>query len=400
MIEIPEKMLPFTDPIRYKIARGGRGSGKSWTIARLLLTYSIYKTIRILCAREIQNSIKESVKKLLENQIKNMGWDEYFYITKDSITCKRTGSEFIFKGMYRNVETIKSLEDINYCWVEEADKISAESLKILLPTIRTEDSEIWFSYNPKDEDAPIETEFVQTNRQNMVVVDINYPDNPWFTNALTEEMEWDKQHDYDGYLHIWEGNFLTNSEQRIFSGKWISEYFETPDKVYFYFGADWGFSQDPTTLIRSFILDKTLYIDDEVYKVGLDIDKTPDMFATIPNSKIYPVNADNARPETISYMKQHGFPLMRSSKKGKNSIEDGIEFIKSFDQIIIHPRCKKTVDEFKLYSYVVNKLTGEITRKPEDKHNHCIDALRYALEALMRNRLAGMPKFRASDLGL
>jgi phage terminase large subunit len=231
---------------------------------------------------------------------------------------------------------------------------------------------------------PVHVDYTLTDRNDCLNIEINYNDNPFFPDVLRAEMEWDRSHDVDKYHHVWMGETVKHSEAQVFYGKWVIEEFESRQDVIFKFGADWGFSKDPSALIRAFVHEKDLYIDHEFYAVGVDIDHLPREFMTIPESDKYPITADSARPETISYMKRNGFPLMRGSEKGKGSIEDGIAFLRSFNKIIIHPRCKHTIDEFRLYSYVVDRLTGDITHKLIDKHNHLIDALRYAVEDLMK----------------
>ena len=196
-------------------------------------------------------------------------------------------------------------------------------------------------------------------------------------------MEYDRENDYDKYLHIWEGQTVKHSNAQIFYGKWKVEDFETPKDTFFYFGADWGFSQDPTTLIRCFVKDKNLYIDYEAYGVGVDIDLTPNLFDDIPESRKYQIIADSARPETISYMSKQGFKVVKC-KKYSGSVEDGIQKIRGFEKVIIHPRCKNVVYEFRTYCYKVDALTGIISSVIEDKNNHCIDAIRYAIDNINR----------------
>jgi phage terminase large subunit len=179
---------------------------------------------------------------------------------------------------------------------------------------------------------------------------------------------------------VWEGEPRSVSDACIFHGKFRVDDFETPKDAEFYHGVDWGFSHDPTAAVRAFIKDDILFIDREVGGVGVDINETPRMFDAIPTLRSWTSIADSARPETISYMKQNGYPRMKGAKKGKGSIEDGIEKIRGFKEVIIHPRCKETIQEFKLYQYKKNSLTGDVMPIPEDKNNHYIDALRYALE--------------------
>lgn len=385
-IKVPEKFIPiFSSQHRYIDIYGGRGSGKSWAVALFLLVKALESTKRILCAREIQKSIKDSVHKLLSDMIAEYNLDT-FTVKVDSIV-NRNGSEFIFKGLRHNAHEIKSTEGLDYAWIEEAHSVSKNSLNILIPTVRKEGSQIIYTYNPTNDDDPVHADFTTTERSDTLKINANYYDNPFFPDVLKAEMEYDKKHDYDKYMHIWEGLCQKHSEAQVFFGKWAVDNFNTDDlrPDMFYFGADWGFSQDPTVLVRCFIIDNTLYIDNEVYGIGVDIDKTPEMFDRIPESRRYWIIADSARPETISYMSRNGFRI-RGAQKGAGSVEDGISYLRGFEKIIIHESCRHTIDEFRLYSYKIDKYTEQITNKLEDNNNHIIDALRYALEDRMRAR--------------
>jgi len=340
---------------------------------------------RILCTKETQNSLSDSALAILKRVIHDHGLDGMFQQTKHGLKCIN-GTEFIFRGL-QHPDRIKSLDGISHCWVEEGQKISQEAWDILTPTIREEGSEIWVTFNPDLEDDPAYKNFVLNTRDDVAIERINYMDNPHFPEVLQNEMEYDRENDYDKYLHVWEGNCRTYSDAQVFYGKWERKAFDTPKDAVFYHGADWGFSQDPTTLIRCFIDDGCLWIDQEAYGVGVDIDATPNLFATVQDAEKWPVIADSARPETISYMQRHGYPRIRRAKKGKNSIEDGISFLRSFRKIYVHERCNHALDEFKLYSYKTDRLTGDILPIIEDRHNHMIDALRYAMEPV---RSSGM----------
>jgi phage terminase large subunit len=155
-----------------------------------------------------------------------------------------------------------------------------------------------------------------------------------------------------------------------------------------YYGADWGFANDPTAIVRCWVDDtaRALYVDHEAYGVGVEIDRTPELIRQLPESDKHVIRADSARPETISYMQRHGFPRLVGASKGAGSVEDGVEHLRSYSAIIIHPRCKHVADEARLWSYKTDRLTGDIKPQLEDKHNHCMDALRYALEPLIRRR--------------
>ena len=195
-------------------------------------------------------------------------------------------------------------------------------------------------------------------------------------------MEYDKKRDFDKYFHVWCGEYQQNSEARVFKN-WTVEEFETPKDATLRFGADWGFATDPTTLTRGFVEGRKLYLDQEAYSVGCEIMDTPDLFMTVPEAERWPIIADSARPETISHLKKHGFPKIMPAVKGPKSLEEGVEFLKSYD-IVVHPRCKHIIDELTHYKYKIDPLTDKVLPVLEDKHNHMIDAIRYSLEAIRR----------------
>jgi phage terminase large subunit len=293
-----------------------------------------------------------------------------------------------FKSGTGTAGTIKSLEGFTRAFVEEAQTVSQRSLDLLIPTIRAPGSEIWAGWNPAKPSDPIDKFFADNaNDPDFVHVKVNYTDNPWFPEELRRDMERDRLRDPEKYQHIWLGGYLRNSEASVFRN-WKAESFETPEDAIFYHGADWGFSIDPTVLVRAFIRDRTLFVDHEAYKVGCEIDRTPALFDSLDpaapgSARKWPIRADSARPETISYMRRNGYDKISAATKGPNSVMDGIEFLKSYD-IVVHPRCKHTIDELTLYSFKTDPLTGEVLPVLEDKKNHVIDALRYAVEGIRR----------------
>lgn len=241
-IELPEKLLFFlTDKKRYKVAYGGRGSAKSWTVARCLILNAIKSKVRILCTRQLQTSIKDSVHKLLCDSINDLKLNEYFNITRDSITCIN-GSEFIFKGLQNQTNEIKSMEGINFCWCEEAQSISEDSWQILIPTIRKEGSEIWITFNPDREEDATYQRFVKNTPPDSIIELVNYYDNPWFPDVLRKEMEYCKEVDFGKYEHVWLGKTVIDTDAQIYHGKFEMLDFETPENTTFYYGADWGFA--------------------------------------------------------------------------------------------------------------------------------------------------------------
>jgi phage terminase large subunit len=378
-IETPRVFVPLLKPSRYKGAWGGRGSAKSHTFAEMWLEESISEKLDFVCLRETLKSLEFSVKKLLEGKIEKYNVGSYFEV-QDRRIISKLGGVTIFEGMQNHTaDSIKSLEGFDRAWFEEAQNASNKSLTLLRPTIRKPNSELWFSWNPDLETDPIDELLRGENPPpDSIVVQANYMDNPFLPEVLRQEMEYDRGRDPDKYAHVWLGAYRRNSEARVFRN-WKIEEFEAPEGTTFKLGADWGFAVDPSVLIRCYIKGRNLYIDYEAYMVGCEIDQLPDLFDRVPDSRKWFITADSARPETISYMKKHGYPKMNYAMKGKNSVEEGIEFLKSYD-IIVHPRCTHAIDELTLYSYKTDALTGNVLPILQDKNNHVIDAIRYAFE--------------------
>ena len=384
-LKTPEWALPLLDPSRYKGAWGGRGSGKSHMFAEMMLEEHIMNQAQSsVCVREIQKSLNQSVKRLLEMKIQEMNAGAYFEVQDAVIKSKKADGRIIFQGMQNHTaDSIKSLEGYDRAWVEEAQSLSQTSLDLLRPTIRKPGSELWFTWNPRQASDPVDLLLRgPTPPKDANVIKVNYADNPWFPAVLKDEMEYDRRRDPDKYRHVWRGEYLQNSESRVFRN-WRIEDFDAPADAIHRLGADWGFSVDPTTLVRCHIIGRTLYIDFEAYMVGCEIVNTPELFMQVPEAEKWPIVADSARPETISHMRRNGFPKIMTAVKGPRSVEEGIEFLKNYT-IVVHPRCMHTIDELTLYSYKTDPLTGKILPVLEDKKNHVIDALRYACEAVRR----------------
>lgn len=383
-LDIPAVFAPLLQPARYKGAFGGRGSGKSHFFAGYAVALMASRpNFRLVCVREIQNSIKDSVKQLIEDKIAQLGLSPFFTITDQEIRG-RNGSLCIFRGLQNHTAaSIKSLEGFDVAWIEEAQTISQMSLDLLTPTIRKDGSEIWASWNPVSETDPIDAMLRGDQRDNAVVVCANWHDNPYFPEALREDMERDRERNPDKYAHVWEGKYQSLSEARIFRNWRVGE-LSVPDRIIWYGGVDFGFANDPTAALRACMPnDRTLYVDHEAFEVGVPTDALPVFLARVPELHRWPSNADSARPETIDYLQRHGFPRMRGARKGKGSVEDGISFLQGLD-IVVHPRCVNLIREFGSYAYEIDKRTGAILPVPEDANNHGIDALRYATERLHR----------------
>ncbi len=414
MLKLPEAFLPLIETrARYKAYYSGRGCAKSTSFAIASILLAAQRPVRILCCREVQKTIKESVKHDLDKVIQMAGLQRAFVSTANTITSA-SGAQFIFDGMQAITATkLQSLSDIDIVWVEEAQSISRRSLTTLIPTIRKDGSEIWFAWNPNSSHDPVDAMFRGTDITQQTVPDelkhcydqwavvhkVTQKDNPLFPAVLKVEMERDRARDPDLYRHVWEGEYSYRSDAAVFKN-WKIGAMDVPLGARPYYGADWGFSVDPTILVRCYIFEdsRVLYIDAEVGAVGVEIDKTPAFFDSITGDppdpfdplhpRKWPIMADSARPETISYMQNHGYPQIERARKGPGSVEEGIEFIKSFD-VLIHPGCKRVIDEFTYYSFERDKKTDEVLPKLEDDHNHTIDSVRYAVESVRRTIVPG-----------
>ena len=412
-LQLPYAFRELRQPARYKAYYGGRGGAKSHSIAQELVLMGSEKPLSILCGREIQKSIKSSVKKLLDDKITLAGLGPVkeggngFYESTDYAIKGVNGTEFQFMGLKSNPESVKSIEGLDIAWLEEANTISQRSLDLLVPTVRKEGSELWFSWNRRLRTDPVDNMFLGgTPPPRSIVRKVGWRDNPWFPKVLYDEMMWDKSRDKDKWLHVWEGEPVIRSEARVFQN-WIVE--DIDDQLLPDFtpnlGADWGFSTDPTVLVENYVMGRTLYLRREAWKVKATIDETPALFAgNSPFEVGHPMHwqngfnhpgfesvrrghrivADSARPETIKYMQDRRFNIIKS-RKGAGSVEDGVEFMKSFD-IVVHPDCKHIEDELTYYSYKEDPLTDEVLPILADKKNHTIDACRYSLENIRRAR--------------
>ena len=406
-IILSPKIRMLTKPSRYKVLYGGRGGAKSWGVAAMLVLIAAQQRVCILCTREIQNSIRDSVHKLLSDTINRYGLGGFFSVTRESIVCTATGSEFIFKGIKHGIDGIKSTEGVDICWIEEAQTVTDTSWATLIPTIRGDGpaysgeragAEIWVTFNPIDDDDSTYRRFISSARDDVMAVEISYLDNRHCPSALIAEAEYLKRVDYDAYAHVWLGKPRQQSNSVIFSGRYRVESFD--DDLWrqaerLFFGADFGFSVDPSTLVRCFVLEDTLYIEYEAYGVGIELHEMADFYSQVPGAVEWPIIADCSRPETISYLRRKGYNV-RPSEKWPGSVEDGIAHIKGFSGgVVIHDRCKRMADEARLYSYKVDKRQLDDTGAPTvlpvivDKHNHCWDAVRYALGGHIKRRGAG-----------
>jgi phage terminase large subunit len=332
----------------------------------------------------------------------------------------KNGSSITFVGL-SNVsrENLRSFEAVDLVWCEEAHALSAESLRVLLPTIRREGSRLYFTYNPQVAPAdPVES--IVKPMPSTLHVHTTFKDCEIFLSSVTRAMiEHDRAHNYNLFEHIWEGLPLAFSESRVFKNFSVQEFsyealraqWETEEDkepvpcldgmfrsdfekllkerrrkktVGLLFGADWGFAADPSAGVRMFYSPdaKRLYIEYEYYQIGVTVDKLPgELIQALPGvEKSAQVRGDASRPELVRHVQQHGVPGMKSCRKWRGSIEDGIQHLQALDEIIVHPRCTNTIDELRVFSHLLDKHTGAILPELEDSNNHLIDSIRYALE--------------------
>lgn len=427
---IAEVFVPLLEPARFKGAHGGRNAGKDHFFAEQLIEDALVTpTMRAVCIREIQKTLRESVKYLIESKLEKfkLGQSDGFKVFNEVVQTPGDGI-IAFTGMQNhNAESFKSFEAVDRVYWTEAQQASEKSLRILIPTVRKAGSELWFAWNPKERPDPknyqasVDGMLRYDPPPRSIVVEAQFTDNPWFHETEGPQAEqYDRTHRQpEDYAHIWKGAYETRSEARVFHN-WRSAAFEIVDRSrpVYRFGADFGFAADPTVLVRMFVgrwlkepdqfgiggvalpdeNGRVLFIDHEAYRIGCDIDYTPALFAGsqpdrwknpfgdpgIPEALRWKITADSANPQSISYLARQGFNIV-GAIKGQGSIEEGVEFLKAYS-IVIHERCPKTIDEFTMYSFEVDEKTGNILPRLADKKNHVIDASRYALEDVRKGR--------------
>ena len=384
--EFIDKLEFLFEPHRYKVLHGGRGGGKSHSIAKALLILGARERHRILCTREFQTSIRDSVHKTLSNLIDDLELSSFYSVGQSRITGAN-GTEFIFAGLHHNVSSIKSTEAVTIAWVEEGQTVSEESWLVLVPTIREKGSEIWVSFNPDLETDATYQRFITSPPPGAKVVEIGWGDNPWISDELLAEKDRLYSVDADAAAWVWGGKTRTISKALVLYGKVAVEPFEPGDDWDGpYQGVDWGFAESPLALVRLWIHGGDLYLEREAFGAGIEITDTPALFDAVEpaeSARDYVTRADNARPEMISHCRNHGYPLMVACKKGKGSVEDGVAHLRSYARIVIHPRCKNAIEQSRLWSYKKNRA-GDILPTLVDKYDDIWDASRYALEPAMR----------------
>jgi phage terminase large subunit len=389
---VPEWMQPqYCEKFTYVVYFGGRNGGKTFCVADFLIIRSFQdKNCNYLCAREFQKTLDNSVYSVFVQQVDRMNLTKYFKFTVGKIINKLTGVTILFQGLWKNPNSIKGIPDLKIVWIDEASDISKPSWDVLVPTVtRNRDCQLICTLNPQFKTDIIAQEFIENNtRSNSYIKKVSYLDNPFkVSDEFLEEVDRLKARDYEAYLHVYEGAYIGNTQIKVFKkgSYWQVQEFDenafdeiiTPK-----FGCDFGFSKDPFFGVRMFFYNRSIYVSHEAVLLGLDVDKTPDFLRQhLPDVDENPVYCDSAAPAYISALKQKGLHAI-GAQKGRGSVEDGIRFLKAHEMIYIHPRCKRLIENFEMYSYKLDRA-GDITRALEDKYNDGIDALRYAVETTM-----------------
>jgi phage terminase large subunit len=364
---------------RHKALYGGRGSAKSWSVATYLGIIATRSKRRIVCARQFQNSIRDSSKELVEKRIHALGLAPQFDITERYITHKGTKAQFLFIGLERNVESIRSLEGADTVWIEEARNTSAKSMEILLPTVRAAGSELIWTWNPEKPTDPVDAYFRKGPLPpRTIATRVSYHDNPFFNQTeMPQEMEVLKQGNYARYRHVWEGEYDLSFETKVFTNVRIGRP-EVPSDTPPHYGMDFGFGNDPSFVVKLFVLPgRKIYIAREAYG-RVTMDQLPHLVRSVIRDEGDLVKADSSQPGTIGFLQSRGLNIV-PARKGPGSVKSGIMFLQGYE-IIIDPDCEKMREEAHLYSWMTDKLTNQTLSTPVDAYNHGWDATRYATE--------------------
>jgi phage terminase large subunit len=408
----PDKLDFLFEPHRYKVAYGGRGSGKSWSYARALLIQAANKPLRVLCAREIQKSIKQSVHTLLNDQIQALGLGAFYEVLEAEIRGLN-GSTFSFTGLATNtVESIKSFEGCDIVWVEEAQTVSKKSWDILIPTIRKPNSEIWVSFNPNIDTDDTYTRFVVNPPENAKVVKVNWQDNPWFPEVLEIERQHSLKTNPD-YANIWEGDCKAAVDGAIYSneireaqeGNRITTVpYDPMMKVHVVMDLGWNDSMS-VILCQKGISDLRIigYIEDD--------HRTLDSYSAQLKNLSYNWGTMFLPHDGQSKDFKHGISAEEIMKKlgwdirivPKADIESGIKLARmNFHRIYFDKSAQRLVECLKNYRRSINSATNEPGAPLHDEYSHGADAFRYLCTSIesMKNESWSKEKIQYTNRGI
>jgi phage terminase large subunit len=412
LADFPKKLQFLFDPYRYKVAYGGRGSGKSWSMARALLLQASNKPLRILCAREIQRSIKQSVHTLLNDQIQALGLGPLYEVLESEIRS-RSGSSFSFTGLATNtVESIKSFEGCDIVWVEEAQTVSKKSWDILIPTIRKPDSQIWVSFNPNIDSDDTYKRFVIEPPDNAKVVKVNWQDNPWFPEVLEIERQHSLKTNPD-YDNIWEGDCKAAVDGAIYAneireaqeGNRITTVpYDPMMKVHVVMDLGWNDSMS-VILCQKGISDLRIigYIEDD--------HRTLDSYSAQLKNLSYNWGTMFLPHDGQSKDFKHGISAEEIMKKlgwdvrivPRQDIESGIKLARmNFHRIYFDKSAQRLVECLKNYRRSINSATNEPGAPLHDEYSHGADAFRYLCTSIesMKNESWSKEKIQYTNRGI
>lgn len=395
-ITIPSKFKPLFDPYRFKVYYGGRGSGKSENFARALLIKGMQKKHIILCTRELQVSIQDSVHRLLAETIHKENLENQYEILQSTIRHKTNGTEFLFKGLKHNIAEIKGLQGVDIVWAEEAENISDRSWEYLIPTIRKEGSEIWVSYNPRNATDPTHQRFVVNQRDDCYVCKVSYRDNPFFPEVLKKEMEHLRSIDADAYDHIWEGNFDNRKNGYIYAklidkarqeGRITRVPFDPSSEVFTAWDLGWG---DSTAIWWFQIIGREPRIIDyyENNNEGLQhysniVKGKPYNYARVAHYLPHDAAAGNIRGDSVTVqLKNLG---LQNKVLNLSSVDGGIESVRQLIPMCVFDadRCKDGLWALENYGFEFDEDRKVFKKSPRhDFSSHGADAFRYLSHAI------------------
>lgn len=375
-IEIPvEYKRLFETGWREAAIYGGRYSLKSHTVARYLLIMARLEKTRVACFREFQNSIAESSHQLLADLIKIYGLTE-FEVTNNSIINKLNGSDFIFKGLYLNEQSIKSIEGIDIAWVEEAQTVSEKSIEVLTPTVRKTGSRIIYTYNRLLEDDPVHKRLVFEGRPNTLIINVNYDIAEKYGMlpvVIKQEIEDDKEKRPALYRHKWLGE--PNSLERKIYKDWLFIDSIPHEARLERYGLDFGYSNDPSAIVAIYRFNGGFILDEIAYQKGLSNKQIADTLINIPRALVI---ADSAEPKSIDEIKSYGVNII-PVVKGKDSVKQGIQYVQD-QRISVTNRSINIKREYGNYFWQEDR-EGKIINEPEHPFSHSMDAIRYGLDS-------------------
>lgn len=382
-IKIPvEYKRLFDDDWREAAIYGGRGSLKSHTVARFMLIRARQGQYRFGCFREFQNSIAESSHQLLADLIDKYKLVE-FKVTDNAIVNRVTGSDFLFKGLRHNEQSVKSIEGLDYAWVEEAQTISANSIDVLVPTVRKPGSKIIYTYNRLKTEDPVHKRLVIEGRPNTLVINVNYDvamKHGLFPEVLRAEMEDDRERRPNLYKHKWLGE-PNNLEGRIYKDWAIID--EVPHEAQLVRrGLDFGYSIDPAAIVDVYYYNGGYILAERLYRKGMRNDHLGPFLAALNDPQTI-IMADSSEPKSIAEVGLYNVPIIGVNKKGtkeQSYLNYSIDYLQR-QRISVTKASKNLISEYEDYLWATDK-DGKSLNKPEEGKDHALDAVRYAFDGL------------------